>query len=195
MCSDAKNLAWGQKVEQFCDVIFTEASPALDYQASAKAVREPTTMCLDPSFWRPNLPVPQRFRIPRNDGDLLVYHAFGNMDVRTRNARNIKGTRVVRAAVERLQAEGAPVRAIHDGVVAFADTFSGFGNLVIVDHGSRTFSLYGNLLEVAVKRGARLERGQVLGSVGAPPTGPAGLYFELRVDGQPVDPLQWLKRK
>src|SRR6266513_1878535 len=89
VCSDAKNLAWGQKVEQFCDVIFTEASPALDYQAGAKAVREPTTMCLDPSFWRPELPVPQRFRIPRNGRELLVYHAFGNMDVRTRTGRNI----------------------------------------------------------------------------------------------------------
>ena len=66
---------------------------------------------------------------------------------------------------------------------------------MIVDHGSRTFSLYGNLLDVAVKRGARVERGQALGSVGPTPAGPAGLYFEMRVDGQPVDPLQWLKRK
>jgi septal ring factor EnvC (AmiA/AmiB activator) len=92
-------------------------------------------------------------------------------------------------------AEGAPVHAIHDGVVAFADTFSGFGNLVIVDHGGRTFSLYGNLLDVAVKKGAHVERGQSIGSVGTTAAGPAGLYFEMRVDGQPVDPLQWLKRK
>ncbi len=112
VCSDAKNLAWGQKVERFCDLIFTEASPALDYQASAKAVREPTTMCLDSSFWRPDLSVPQRVRIPRQRGELLVYHAFGNMDLRTRNARNIKGTGAVRAAVERLQAEGIPVRLV-----------------------------------------------------------------------------------
>jgi septal ring factor EnvC (AmiA/AmiB activator) len=66
---------------------------------------------------------------------------------------------------------------------------------VIVDHGARAFSLYGNLLDIAVKKGARVERGQTVGSVGRSPTGPAGLYFELRVDGQPVDPLQWLKRK
>jgi murein hydrolase activator len=92
-------------------------------------------------------------------------------------------------------AEGAPVRAVHEGLVAFADTFSGFGNLVIVDHGSQNFSLYGNLLDIAVKRGVRIERGQVLGAVGRTPTGPAGLYFEMRVDGRPVDPLQWLKRK
>jgi murein hydrolase activator len=97
--------------------------------------------------------------------------------------------------IEIAAAEGSPVRAVHDGVVAFADTFSGFGNLVIVDHGSQAFSLYGHLQEIEVKRGARVERGQALGSVGSTPTGPAGLYFEMRIDGQPVDPLQWLKRK
>jgi septal ring factor EnvC (AmiA/AmiB activator) len=92
-------------------------------------------------------------------------------------------------------AEGTPALAVHEGVVAFADRFAGFGNLVIVDHGAQAFSLYGNLLDIAVKKGARVERGQAVGSVGPSATGPAGLYFEMRVDGQPVDPLQWLKKK
>jgi septal ring factor EnvC (AmiA/AmiB activator) len=91
--------------------------------------------------------------------------------------------------------EGAPVAAVHDGTVAFADVFAGFGNLVIVDHGAQTFSLYGNLLEMAVKKGGRVDRGQVLGTVGDSPAGQPGLYFELRVDGQVVDPLQWLKKR
>jgi septal ring factor EnvC (AmiA/AmiB activator) len=91
--------------------------------------------------------------------------------------------------------EGAPVTSVHEGLVAYADAFIGFGNLVIVDHGSQAYSLYGNLLDIAVRKGARVERGQPLGTVGAPPTGAPGLYFELRVDGQPVDPLQWLKKK
>ena len=95
--------------------------------------------------------------------------------------------------IEIAAAEGADALAIHDGVVAFAGPFSGFGNLVILDHGSQTFSLYGDLLEIAVKKGGRLERGQPVGTVGATPNG-AGLYFELRVDGRPVDPLQWLKK-
>jgi len=68
-------------------------------------------------------------------------------------------------------------------------------NVLIVDHGSQTFSLYGNLLDMAVAKGARVDRGEVVGHVGLSPSGPAGLYFELRVDGHPVDPLQWLKRK
>ena len=91
--------------------------------------------------------------------------------------------------------QGADARAIHDGVVAFAGTFDGFGNLVILDHGSQTFSLYGDLLEIGVAKGARVEHGRSLGTVGPIPSGSDGLYFELRVDGQAVDPLQWLKKR
>ena len=97
--------------------------------------------------------------------------------------------------IEIAAAEGAPVAAVHDGTVAFADAFAGFGNLVIVDHGSQTFSLYGNLLDIGVKKGARVDRGQTVGTVGNSPAGQPGLYFELRVDGQVVDPLQWLKKR
>jgi len=97
--------------------------------------------------------------------------------------------------IEIATVDGAAVRAIHEGSVAFADAFAGFGNLVIVDHGGQTFSLYGDLLDLTVAKGARVERGQPVGSVGALPTGTAGLYFELRVDGQPVDPLQWLRKR
>jgi septal ring factor EnvC (AmiA/AmiB activator) len=91
--------------------------------------------------------------------------------------------------------EGADASAVHDGTVAFAGTFSGFGNLVILDHGAQAFSLYGNLLEIGVLKGARIEHGQAVGTIGPTPAGPPGLYFELRVDGQPVDPLQWLKKR
>jgi septal ring factor EnvC (AmiA/AmiB activator) len=97
--------------------------------------------------------------------------------------------------IEIASAEGADARAVHDGVVAFAGPFPEFGNLVIVDHGAQTFSLYGDLLDLAVKKGTRVGHGQPVGSVGATSAGTAGLYFELRVDGRPVDPLQWLKKR
>jgi septal ring factor EnvC (AmiA/AmiB activator) len=96
------------------------------------------------------------------------------------------------SGVEILVDEGTEVRAVHDGVVAFAGSFSGFGNLVILDHGSRSFSLYGDLRTLDVQAGAHVDRGTVLGDTGTLPAGPAGLYFELRIDGDPVDPLQWL---
>ena len=90
--------------------------------------------------------------------------------------------------------EGSPVRAVHDGTVVYTGPFSGYGNLVIVDHGTQTFSLYGQLGAVQVERGARIERGHNVGTAGRILAGIPGIYFEMRVDGKPVDPLEWLKR-
>lgn len=91
--------------------------------------------------------------------------------------------------------EGSGVRAVHDGTVAFAGPFTGYGTLVIVDHGKETFSLYGQLGTSQVERGAKVERGQVVGTAGRILAGIPGMYFEMRVDGKPVDPLEWLKKK
>jgi len=96
----------------------------------------------------------------------------------------------------RIAAEtSTPVTAVHEGIVAYATTFTGFGQLVIIDHGSVTFSLYGYLADIDVVSGERVAQGQRLGSVGTSLEGEPSLYFELRIDGKPVDPLQWLKRK
>jgi septal ring factor EnvC (AmiA/AmiB activator) len=91
-------------------------------------------------------------------------------------------------------AEGETVRAVHDGTVAFADQFTGYGNLVIVDHGDRAYSLYGHLGSVTVHKGDRVAPLTTVGLAGRNPSGNPALYFELRIDGKPVDPLQWLKR-
>lgn len=80
--------------------------------------------------------------------------------------------------------EGTPVIAVHEGQVAYADTFTGFGNLIIIDHGTQSYSLYGYLATLDV------ERDMPLGTVGRTPAGASSLYFELRVDGQPVDPVE-----
>ena len=100
-----------------------------------------------------------------------------------------------RNGIELSLPEGQAVRAVHDGVVAFADVFSGYGNLVIIDHGDRAYSLYGHLSGMSVKKGERVEALATVGLTGRDPAGNPSLYFELRVDGAPVDPLQWLKRQ
>jgi murein hydrolase activator len=92
-------------------------------------------------------------------------------------------------------AEGSQVRAVHDGTVAFAGPFTGYGNLVILDHGANTYSLYGQLAGVSVARGARIDRGGAVGTSGRVLIGIPGTYFEMRVDGKPVDPLEWLKKR
>jgi len=91
--------------------------------------------------------------------------------------------------------EGQTVRAVHEGTVVYADVFAGYGDLVIVEHGDRSHSLYGYLSSLAVGKGDRVEAQAPIGASGVDPSGTPALYFELRIDGQPVDPLQWLVRE
>jgi septal ring factor EnvC (AmiA/AmiB activator) len=100
----------------------------------------------------------------------------------------------VRNGIELSLPEGQAVHAVHEGIVAYAEPFTGYGNLVIVEHGDKSYSLYGHLSTLAVKKGDRVDAGQNVGFTGRNPAGNPSLYFELRVDGRPVDPLQWLKR-
>ncbi|HUF22695.1 MAG TPA: peptidoglycan DD-metalloendopeptidase family protein [Vicinamibacterales bacterium] len=96
--------------------------------------------------------------------------------------------------IEIAAADAAPVSAVHEGDVAFSGPFTGFGHLIIVQHGPETFTLYGHLSAGLVGRGERVTAGQVIGRAGQPPgSRDTRLYFELRVDGQPVNPLQWLR--
>jgi septal ring factor EnvC (AmiA/AmiB activator) len=104
------------------------------------------------------------------------------------------GATVTRNGVEISLAEGQPVRAVHEGTVAYADRFTGYGNLVIIDHGDGAYSLYGHLDSLAVARGDRVEAQTRVGTSGRNPSGNPSLYFELRIDAKPVDPLQWLKK-
>ena len=104
------------------------------------------------------------------------------------------GTEIARSGIEISLAEGQPVQAVHEGTVAYADQFTGYGDLVIVDHGDGVYSLYGYLSSIQVARGERVEARTPIGASGRNPSGNPSLYFELRVDGKPVDPLQWLKR-
>jgi murein hydrolase activator len=104
------------------------------------------------------------------------------------------GTSIVRNGVEIQCAEDQPVRVVHEGVVAFAGQFTGYGNLIIVEHGERAFSLYGHLSSFQVAQGERVEAQSILGRSGRNPNGVPALYVELRVDGKPVDPLQWLQK-
>jgi septal ring factor EnvC (AmiA/AmiB activator) len=103
------------------------------------------------------------------------------------------GTTIARNGIEVATEEGTSALAVHEGTVAYAAPFTGFGTLVIVDHGNSAFTLYGHLLDADVKVGTNVSRGTPLGRVGLSPSGGAALYFELRIDGRPVDPLEWLR--
>jgi septal ring factor EnvC (AmiA/AmiB activator) len=91
-------------------------------------------------------------------------------------------------------APGAEVRSVFAGTVLFSQWFKGYGNLVILDHGNRVFSLYGNLKSPAVAIGDRVNAGQALAGVGESEDAHSGyLYFEIRQDNKPEDPQKWLR--
>jgi septal ring factor EnvC (AmiA/AmiB activator) len=117
----------------------------------------------------------------------------GEVEGRFGQSANRLGGSAVRNGVEISAALGGSVRAVHGGTVAHADPFTGLGNLVILDHGGNHFSLYGYLGAMSVSVGQAVQAGQPLGQVGPSPAGPPALYFEMRIDGRAVDPVQWLE--
>lgn len=112
ICSRSKNLAWGEKVNRIVDVYATEGLARLDYQGTEKCYSEPLTQALDPEFWQPDLTIPEKWKIDRQPGEILVYHGVGNYGLRTEDGQNIKGTGAIISAVERLKSEGIPIRLI-----------------------------------------------------------------------------------
>jgi septal ring factor EnvC (AmiA/AmiB activator) len=87
---------------------------------------------------------------------------------------------------------GADVHAVAAGRVVFADWLRGFGNLLVIDHGEELLSVYGNNEALLADVGDRVGAGEPVATVGSSGgVAEAGLYFELRVKGRPVDPLRW----
>ena len=88
--------------------------------------------------------------------------------------------------------EGSDVKSVADGRVVFADWMRGFGNLIIVDHGNGYMSLYGNNQAVLKHVGEEVDAGDTIASVGNSGGNESnGLYYELRHQSQPFDPLSW----
>jgi septal ring factor EnvC (AmiA/AmiB activator) len=124
----------------------------------------------------------------------MAWPVAGRVDARFgRQASSRFGTMVNRNGIDIGTAAGSPVQAVQAGTVAYADAFAGFGRVVIVDHGGRFYTLYGHLASVDVSKGASVQAGDEIGTVGMAPTGTPSLYFEVRIDGRPADPVQWLK--
>lgn len=90
---------------------------------------------------------------------------------------------------------GTSVRSIADGTVAYAEWMTGYGLLLIVDHGNGTMSLYAHNDALLRQAGDRVRQGDALATVGSSGGhGRPALYFELRRGGVPVNPGSWLRR-
>lgn len=121
VCSDERSIRWGEKVKKYCDLVFSETLPPLDYMAIPSVIRDPVTVCLDTEVWRPNLQIPSKFKIERQENEFTVYHGVGNYEARLRDGKNIKGTSYIKDAIDRLNSEGHRVRWIFATDVANKD--------------------------------------------------------------------------
>lgn len=122
-------------------------------------------------------------------GDAVIIRTFGSVIDENSKAE------IVCNGIELRAADGAPVIAVADGRVVHTGWLRGFGRIVIVDHGEGHHTLSAHLSRAAVGRGEEVVRGQTIGFVGDTESqnGPK-LYFELRENGRPRDPLPFLRR-
>ncbi|HDM43456.1 MAG TPA: hypothetical protein ENG29_03615 [Firmicutes bacterium] len=89
---------------------------------------------------------------------------------------------------------GSEIKALMGGRVIFSDWFRGYGKLIIIDNGSGYATLYAHCNDVFVSVGDEVYEGDVIGTVGSTGTlGEVLLHFEIRKDGNPIDPITWLK--
>ena len=90
-------------------------------------------------------------------------------------------------------AEGADVKAVAAGQVIFAEWLRGFGNLIIIDHGSQYMTIYGNNQAVLKRVGDVVRTGDIIANAGnSGGNENSGLYFEMRHQGRAIDPLGWV---
>jgi murein hydrolase activator len=106
------------------------------------------------------------------------------------------GTRTFRNGVDIEAGEGRDVAAVYGGHVVYTGWFKGYGNLIILDHDNEYYTLYAHVADILVKEGDDVRQGQRIGTVGDTGSleGPR-LYFEVRFQGKPQDPEQWLRQR
>ena len=118
--------------------------------------------------------------------------AAGTVQGKFGQTRSADGTGPTWKGIFIQSAEGSPVKAVAAGRVVFSEWLRGFGQLIIVDHGDQFMSIYGNNQRLLKETGDLVKTGEAIASVGKSSGNlETGLYFELRHQGQPFDPLKW----
>lgn len=109
VCSDERNLAWGERRNRLTDYQITIGANRADYNDDARVHEVPQFYCLDPDFWSPDIAIPQEFRVAIPTATTKIYHAVGNFNSRTQNGVNLKSTHIYVPLVEQLKHEGHDV--------------------------------------------------------------------------------------
>lgn len=143
----------------------------------APTLAEPAPECTQPEGW------------PIANASSQVISNFG-----VRRPSGGKGTRT-HQGIDIKAAYGADVIAMADGQVSLSGTQSGYGNIVVIDHGNNISTAYAHLSSRSVQKGEKVKKGDLLGHVGR--TGRATtphLHYEVRINNKAVEPLPYLKR-
>lgn len=137
-------------------------------------------MCATPSF-----------AVPTSNG--IVFPVMGPRISGVFGSRKHPKLRYVRHhnGIDLAAPEGSAIRAIKEGHVVFADSYAGYGNLVVILHTDGKTTHYGHLSFIKAKTGASISAGEIIGVVGSTglSTGPH-LHFEVRENGKPLDPVK-----
>jgi murein hydrolase activator len=170
------------------------AKAARESGAARPSPREPAPAPPLPGPGRPDADPPPGSRFAQLRGRLPM-PVVGEVTARFGAPRRVEGagTAPTWKGLFIRAPEGAGVHAVAAGQVVFADWLRGFGNLMVVDHGEGFLSVYGNNESLLRNVGDRVAVGDLVAAVGN--TGgneQTGLYFELRFQGRPFDPLRWV---
>ena len=108
----------------------------------------------------------------------------------------VYGTAVINNGIDIRAPRGTPIQAVEAGTVQFVDWYGAYGKTVILDHRGGHYSIYSHLEDVRVEKGAKVGRGDMIGTVGDTGSldGPK-LHFEIRKGGKAVDPITWLRKR
>jgi glycosyltransferase involved in cell wall biosynthesis len=111
ICSDERNLEWGRFRNSMADYVVSMGGNRIDYNDNPRNHEAPEYYCLDPDFWRPDLTVPPKYRLPMPESTVKIYHGVGNFALRSQDVskRNIKSTHIYVPLIEELRHEGRDV--------------------------------------------------------------------------------------
>lgn len=162
----------------------SSSSPPASSQASRRPAPKPATTSSPP----PPKPAPATASRPAASGQGgWIWPADGRL------LRSFKAGDPARNGIDIAATEGAPVRAAGGGEVVYSGNgLIGYGELVIVKHDERMLSAYAHNRRRLVSEGERVSQGQKIAEVGRNGQSESVLHFEIRRDGKPVDPLQFL---
>lgn len=151
----------------------------------------------------------EKIRIEREVAKIIAARSKSNKNIKMNTAvknlgkltKPVSGNIVVRFGqrkeeglqsngIEILSRMGAEVKAASNGKVIYADNFNGLGKVIMIDYGSNMIGVYGNLIALNVKLNQNIKRGSNIGILGHSVEGTPNLYYELRFNLKPIDPVK-----